>query len=158
MESLVFSVLDFGWLHPWVLKPGWIHHHYTWCCSRVMDPRSQLWPGWDPNHAYRADMLSIRLWLTFSANKGTKRKTIRKKSLLWNVMSTNFSSFLKPNVVGHFYLPVGPVQESFFSPNVTLTRPGGLANASSNTGSSVILLISVRMVCGWAALIICVNI
>ena len=23
---LVLSVSDFGWLHPWVLKPGWMHH------------------------------------------------------------------------------------------------------------------------------------
>ena len=23
---LILSVLDFGWLHPWVLKTGWMHH------------------------------------------------------------------------------------------------------------------------------------
>ena len=32
VEPLVLSVLDFGWLYPWVSKPGWIHHYP---CSAV---------------------------------------------------------------------------------------------------------------------------
>ena len=64
MEPLLLSVSDFSWLCPWFLKPGWMHcwlHYY--CCLRVMDHQSQLWPTWDTNHeplACRVNVLSIQ--------------------------------------------------------------------------------------------------
>ena len=42
VEPLVLPVLDFHWLCPWILKPGWMHHWFTLSLAHNGSSKSTL--------------------------------------------------------------------------------------------------------------------